>query len=67
MGTYKKSKIKPQSIMLMKSIEHYDSPQAEILGLYTEGVLCASGDDPQDGSGLFDSPDYKDGEFLDIF
>ena len=30
--------------MLMKSIEHYDSPQVEILGLYTEGVLCASGD-----------------------
>ena len=53
--------------MLMKSIEHYDSPQVEILGLYTEGVLCASGDDSQDGSGLFDSPDYKDGEFLDIF
>ena len=53
--------------MLMKSIEHYDSPQVEILGLYTKGVLCASGDDPQDGSGLFDSPDYKNGEFLDIF
>lgn len=53
--------------MLMKSIEHYDSPQVEILGLYTEGVLCASGDNPQDGSGLFDSPNYKDGGFLDIF
>ncbi len=52
--------------MLMKSIEHYDSPQVEILGLYTEGVLCASGDNPQDGSGLFDSPDYKDSEFFKL-
>ena len=50
-----------------RKVMMYESPQMEILEMHTEGVLCASGDDPQDGSGLFDSPDYKDGGFLDIF
>ena len=53
--------------MLMERKEKYESPSAEILELQTEGMLCASGDDPRDGSGLFDSPDYNDGGLLDIF
>ena len=59
--------ITPKKHLLMKRIERYESPQMEILELHTEGVLCASGDDPRDGSGLFDSPDYNDGGLLDIF
>ena len=53
--------------MLMERKEKYESPSAEILELQTEGVLCQSGGDPRDGSGLFDSPDYNDGGLLDIF
>ena len=56
-----------KNIMLMERKEKYESPSAEVLELHTEGVLCASGDDPRDGSGLFDSPDYNDGGLLDIF
>ena len=51
----------------MKREELYEPPQMEILELHTEGVLCASGDDPRDGSVLIDSPDYNDGGSLDIF
>lgn len=50
-----------------RKVMMYESPQMEILELHTEGVLCASGDDPRDGSGLIDSPDYNDGGLLDIF
>ena len=53
--------------MLMEHKEKYESPSAEVLELHTEGVLCASGDDPRDGSVLIDSPDYNDGGLLDIF
>ena len=57
-----------ENIKLMeRKVMVYESPSAEILELHTEGVLCASGDDPRDGSGLFDSPDYNDGGLLDIF
>lgn len=44
----------------MKREELYEPPQAEILELHTEGVLCASGDD-------IDVPGFNKGGNLDDY
>ena len=44
----------------MKHEGLYEAPQAEILELHTEGVLCASGDD-------IDVPGFNKGDNLDDY